>query len=279
MDSMERKWLYLSVVVIIIVVALLLFFFSGDLGIGPQGIAAYDNVPVPQSILSQLAVPNNVSNAVGIGGAEYKGILTNLTDKPNLTLNGKPEVLYMGAEYCPYCAAERWGLIVALMRFGTFNGIDYMTSSASDVYASTPTFTFYNATYTSSYITLVTVELNRNKIVNGSYPTLQTPTAQESSLLQTYDVPTSECPSGGCIPFIDVANVSTLIGASTDPATINTENWSTIASLINNPSTLEAQQIVGTADLVTAQICKATNGQPTDVCSQPYVSAVNSATG
>ena len=38
-----------------------------------------------------------------------------------LTQDGKPKVLYIGAEYCPYCAAQRWALAVALSRFGTFD--------------------------------------------------------------------------------------------------------------------------------------------------------------
>ena len=38
-----------------------------------------------------------------------------------LTSNGKPEILYIGAEFCPYCAAERWAIAVALSRFGTLS--------------------------------------------------------------------------------------------------------------------------------------------------------------
>ena len=38
----------------------------------------------------------------------------------------------MGAEYCPYCAAERWSMIVALGRFGTFSGLQTMRSSSTD---------------------------------------------------------------------------------------------------------------------------------------------------
>ena len=31
-----------------------------------------------------------------------------------MTLDGKsPAMLYYGAEYCPYCAAERWAMAVA----------------------------------------------------------------------------------------------------------------------------------------------------------------------
>ena len=47
---------------------------------------------------------------------------TTITGAP-LTSGGKPEMLYIGAEYCPYCAAERWAMIVALSRFGTFSGL------------------------------------------------------------------------------------------------------------------------------------------------------------
>ena len=49
-------------------------------------------------------------------------------DAPALTADGKPEVLYVGAEYCPFCAAERWPVVVALSRFGTWSGL-----SATDV--------------------------------------------------------------------------------------------------------------------------------------------------
>ena len=76
-----------------------------------------------------------------------------------LTANGKPEVLYIGAEYCPYCAAERWAMIVALSRFGTFSGLATVHSAAAngageaEPYPNTPTWTFVNAKYTSQYLT------------------------------------------------------------------------------------------------------------------------------
>src|SRR6202043_382420 len=47
--------------------------------------------------------------------------------------DGKPEILYVGAEYCPYCAAQRWAVVTALSHFGTFSGLGTTTSSASDV--------------------------------------------------------------------------------------------------------------------------------------------------
>ena len=76
---------------------------------------------------------------------------------------GKPEFLYIGAEYCPFCAAQRWAVVVALSRFGTFSQLYQTTSSSTDSYPSTPTFTFdpklYKAPlYTSQYVDFVPVE-------------------------------------------------------------------------------------------------------------------------
>ena len=61
-------------------------------------------------------------------------------------------ILFVGAEFCPYCAAQRWPLIIALSRFGTFSGLQTTTSSSSIEYPNTITFTFRSATFTSQYI-------------------------------------------------------------------------------------------------------------------------------
>ena len=45
-----------------------------------------------------------------------------------LTFDGKPGIFYYGAEYCPYCAAERWPVVVALSRFGTWSNLQQTIS-------------------------------------------------------------------------------------------------------------------------------------------------------
>ncbi len=77
-----------------------------------------------------------------------------LKGQPPLTLDGKtPAMLYYGAEYCPYCAAERWAMTAALSRFGTWSDLKITASSHTDIDAETHTFSFYGATFTSPYIT------------------------------------------------------------------------------------------------------------------------------
>ncbi len=63
---------------------------------------------------------------------------TVLSGQPPMTLNGKsPAMLYYGAEYCPYCAAERWAMTAALARFGTWSNLQITASSHTDVDAKT----------------------------------------------------------------------------------------------------------------------------------------------
>ncbi len=62
------------------------------------------------------SVPAATFNSVGAGTATG---LNSVTGQAALTAGGKPELLYMGGEFCPFCAAQRWALAAAVSRFGT----------------------------------------------------------------------------------------------------------------------------------------------------------------
>ena len=254
---MKRIHIYALAIVLIIVMAAVLIFTTGSVK-SSASLVAYDNKPVPGSLLQMLRIPANVSSSVGIGIAPKNNI--ELLNATPMTLNGKPEILYIGAEFCPFCAAQRWAMIIALMRFGNFTGIKYMTSSASDYAPSTPTFTFYNATYTSPYISFVAVEQTTN-----TYQQLQQLNSTQEFLFSKYD------PKGG-IPFILFANQTVWENADYDPLSVlGGKNWTEIAALTHNASSLQSLAIVGSANLMTAQICAIDNNSPASVCGQPYI--------
>ncbi len=69
-----------------------------------------------------------------------------------------PVVFFYGAEFAPYPAVQRWPLILALSRFGTFTQLGVMQSSATTAFASLSTFTFWNVRYSSKYVILESVE-------------------------------------------------------------------------------------------------------------------------
>ena len=193
-----------------------------------------------------------------------------------LTSGGKPEMLYIGAEYCPYCAAERWGMIVALSRFGTFKGLATIRSAerngagTAEPYPSTATFTFANASYTSKYLTFTSVEefTNVPDKATGGYTTLQTPTAAQQALIQKYDAVNQ-----GAIPFIDYGNKFMSVGASYNPAVLSGLSWTQIADDLSTPSSPVAQGVLGTANYATAAICGLTGDQPATACT-PAVKAL-----
>src|SRR5262249_48840261 len=111
-----------------------------------------------------------------------------------LLKDGKPLVLYLGAEYCPFCAAERWAMVVALSRFGTFSGLTITHSSSTDTYPKTPTFSFHGASYTSTYLSFDGVETRGNELSGGQYPVLDVPTAEQQQIFKAQD-------PAGSIPF------------------------------------------------------------------------------
>jgi len=210
-------------------------------------------------------VPAATLNQVGAG--QVTATPTSISGAP-LTSGGKPEMLYIGAEYCPYCAAERWAMVVALSRFGTFSGLAAIRSAAKDgaghaePYPNTPTWTFVNAHYTSTYLTFTSVELNTNipDPATGGYTTLQTPTAEQEALLRTYD-------TNGSIPFIDFGNKYMSVGASYDPAVLKNLTWDQIATALHNPGSPVARAALGAANYMTAAICVLTGNQPASACS------------
>ncbi len=62
-------------------------------------------------------VPASTLAKIGTGPLPSTGLPIRSVNDTTLTSSaGKPEFLYIGAEFCPYCAAMRWSMAVALSR-------------------------------------------------------------------------------------------------------------------------------------------------------------------
>jgi hypothetical protein len=251
------------VVVIAVVVAFVLVKVNSKattsgVSNGPTGAA------LASVVTDTTSVPASTLNAVGAGSG-VTAPPTSISGSP-LTSGGKPEVLYVGAEYCPFCAAERWGMVVALSRFGTFSNLSTVHSSSTDQFPNTPTWTFYHSAYTSKYVTFTPVEEETNIPQGQSYTSLQTPTSAQQALVQKYDGP-PYVQTAGSIPFIDFGNKYMISGASYSPQLLAGKSWSQIASALKDPSSPIAKAVDGTANYLTAAICKLTNNQPATACT------------
>jgi hypothetical protein len=279
----QRRRLLIASGSIIVVVAVVLTFVLIKLNTNnsTSSASSVSNGPTGAA-LTQVAdkvtsVPASTLDAVGDGGAPWQslgsGVITKTTGSPALlTENGKPEMLFIGAEYCPYCGAQRWAMIVALSRFGTFSGLSTVHSSSTDAYPNTPTWTFLHAKYSSPYLTFTSVETTTNvpstaaDAING-YAPLQTPTAAQEALESKY--------SSGTIPFIDFGNKYVSVGASYLPSVLAGLSWSQVATDLSNPNSPVAKAVDGTANYITAAICKMTGNQPASACT-PTVKSLES---
>ncbi len=272
--SKRRPWLLVvgTLVVIAVIVGIFLYISHQS----PSSNAVQTPVPTDNTVLKAVTgVDPSVSNAVGTGGVT--NLLHSVNGSPPVLKGptGKPEFFYAGAEYCPFCAAQRWAIIVTLSRFGTFSKIAQIQSAESNI----ATFTFVGSTYTSSYIDFVPLETASNQPDgNGSYQPLQTPTAEQLQLINTYNAP-PYTQSQGSIPFIDIANRYVMTGASVDPQKLGATSWQDIANNLSNKDDPITQGILGSANYLTAAICITTNQQPGSVCTMPAIQQIEKTLG
>lgn len=232
-------------------------------------VTSLDTVFLNQQYMNGLySVANNkaLSNEVGIPISYANSGYKDISNTTPLIVDNKPAVVFLAEGFCPYCAIQRWSIVLALMRFGNFTGLRYETSSAEMKFSNTPTFALYNSTYTSDIISFFTVETHTNKInpATNNYYKLQTPNKIENDTFFAYDPQQAG-------PFLDFGNRSIQIGAVVSPGVVKGMNWNQILNNMKDPKSIVSQSLVGGANLFTARICEITNNTPSNVCSQPYV--------
>jgi len=215
-------------------------------------------------------VPASALNAVGAGSGVTPPLAL-AANTPPLTQDGKPQLLYVGAEYCPFCAAERWPLIMALSRFGSFDNLGATASSATDTFPNTQTFSFHGSTYTSDDVSFTGVETQTN-----TGQALDQPTAAQKALFQQFDAaPYTNQP--GAIPFLMIGNRYISIGAEYDPGILQGMTRDQIVAALSDPTSPVAKSVDGAANTITAAICQTTGGKPASVCSSPTITQIAAA--
>jgi thiol-disulfide isomerase/thioredoxin len=257
-----------AIVVVVAVVAVLIGINASGGGgtktntaTAPVTAAQLDNYTSGVTVAELKAAATNFGlSSVSGEGAAYPAV----TSDPPITTTGKPELLYIGAEYCPYCATERWPLVLALSKFGTFHNLTFIHSAGGDeVYPGTPTFTFYKSTYTSPYLTFTPVEEQ-----TVTHATLQTPTAAQEAIINKYD-------TSGDIPFAYFNGKAIISGAEYDPSLLGSKQngpsskltFQQIANSISGGTSTLSSNVVADAGVIVSDICAMTGGKPANVCS------------
>ncbi|NHN57094.1 DUF929 family protein [Calidifontibacter sp. DB0510] len=209
-------------------------------------------------ITSVTSVPTASFDQVGVGAAN--AFPKPMSGSQPMTQDGKPRVLYIGAEFCPYCAMERWALVAALSRFGTFTGLKPAVSSPDEgPLSNIQTMSFLDAKYTSKYLVFTSYE-TQDRLGKP----LQQPAAADAALMQRF--------GNGGIPWVDWGGVATS-GVGYDGNMLVGKTNTQIAKALSDPKSDIAQGVLGEANVVSAQLCVLTKGAPANVCSSPGVKA------
>jgi hypothetical protein len=204
-----------------------------------------------------------------------------LNGQPPLISEGRAEVVYVGSEFCPYCAAVRWALVVALSRFGTFGHLGQTRSSGAEVFPGLETFSFDGAVFHSRYLSWSADEEygpSLDSTVPAGFRYLHRPSPQARALMARYAGAgngTGGDGAGATLPFVDIGNRVLIEGAGIgfSPGTLQGMSMDQIAADLSQPTSPVADAVVGAANEITAAVCATTNQAPARVCRSAGVRA------
>jgi hypothetical protein len=257
-QQVRRLTILLTVVIIGVSLAVGVYFVA----MAGQGsrLDSYDGRLVSSSDMASLVQVSGQPYGLA-APATMQGALQKYGGTPFVSA-GKPSVVYVGGEFCPFCAVERWSLIMALMRFGSFSNLHYTTSANTE--GDYATFTFVGSSYSSQYISFRPYEVS-----DRSRNTLQTVPSNYSAIWQ------SKANNG--VPFVDFGNAYLLASSvPADPTILQGKNWTSILTGVST-SDSAGVQIREAANLFTAVICKLTQGAPAAVCGTSPINAQSSS--
>lgn len=261
-----------AIAAVLVVFAVMIVAKLAGAGSGTQApVSAFPTGEAAAAIVAKVtSVPPATLDQIGAGSAEV--LPKAVTGQQILTEGGKPLVLYVGAEYCPFCAAQRWPVVVALSRFGTFTGLAISASASDDVYPDTPTVSFHGSSYTSDLLTFQGVETSSRTRKGSSYTPLDQLTPAQAQLVQKFNAPPYvDAKSAGSIPFVDFANQAITSGASFSPDLLAGMTAEQVAAALSDPGSEIGKAIGGNANAITAVLCKITGGKPANVCTTQAV--------
>ena len=233
--------------------------FAPSAGCAQEAPAAMGQV-VPSSLLQRLHTVSMQGLAHTPAFSGPNPLMAVKDDQP-ASADGSL-VLYIGAEYCPYCAAMRWPLAIALMRFGELSGVRYSRSSSNDVFPDTATLSFHGATFEGTLLKFESVELSDHDGTALEKPTL----AQRQVFTRLND--------RGSIPFLELGEKYVSVGSPFSPQSLASLDWKGVVQKLEQGSNATSQDIMSEANLLTAAMCTLTKQQPKDVCTAPGIEAV-----
>jgi Domain of unknown function (DUF929) len=239
-----------AVAVVIAVVAVIALNHKGS----SSGSGSEAATPANPAVVSKLtSVSPQTLSTIGSGSS---GVLVTPTSGAPLTTDGKPTFMYVGGEFCPFCAAERWSMVQALSKFGTLSGLKQIHSSEDNI----ATFDFKDATFSSKYLAFAPREIQ-----DQNHKPLQTLSPAEQAIYQQ---------SSQSFPFLYFNGKYSQDGAGYNPLVLSGLTHEQIADKAGDPTSDVGKGVSGEGNVLTAAICGMTGNKPANVCDNPTISGL-----
>jgi len=277
-----RRYLALGLIIVAICVLGVLVLVRDDSG-PPSSPTTETFTPAPSSLITAVAsVPASVFDTVGVSSPDIPVTAPHEVgtgrQAPWKASDGdspaRPVVFFYGAEFAPYPAAERWPLVLALSRFGTFKKLGLMQSSMTTAFADLSTYTFWQSSYSSPYVTFQPVERYSSLNATGArYLGLERPTAKEAGAITLFGEGSTT------FALLDVANRYVLTGAAFTPGALTGLTQNQIAGYLTTPASPLTQAVVASANEISASICAVDGQEPGAVCHSHGVLAAAAVMG
>jgi thiol-disulfide isomerase/thioredoxin len=179
--------------------------------------------------------------------------------KETVKRNGKLLVFFMGAEYCPYCAAERWAIVRALSKYGQWSGLKQTMSAArEEAFLNLPTYDLTEATYSSPHVEFVCREIK-----DREFKPLQKLSKAEEKLVRKYNPDKS-------IPFLLIGGRFMQVEAGFTPKIFIGHTFRQTETELKKIESDIRKTIDDEANIISALMC--VSGLPPELCKETGVS-------
>ena len=227
---------------------------------------------VPASMLSRLTVISRMGLRMTVPLKHDSLHAIRPADRAKLRKAGawryqEHALFFVGAGFCPYCAAMRWPVVLTLLRFGQLSHLTLTRSGAYDVDPNTPTFGFHRVDFTASGNSLVFRHL---ELLNRQHQLDERPTTAENALITRLDRPPYTRFSGG-IPIIVIGDRMVQLGAPVSPSLFKGMDWRQITAVLSSGHGPLWTSVMSETDDLTKAVCAVTGKRPSWVCKSPAV--------
>jgi len=175
--------------------------------------------------------------------------------KDTIRRGGKIFVFFLGAEFCPYCAAERWAVVRSLQKFGQWDGLKQTISAARDQpFLNLPTYDFTKATYNSPHIEFVAREIK-----DREFKPLQKLLKTEEKIVRKHN-------SKKEIPFLLIGGRFMQVGSGFPPKIFIGHTFRQTETELKKVESEIRKTIDEEANVISALLCL--SGLPPELCKE-----------